>query len=463
MSQEKVVLCDTPNKFARSPQIELYEHSAVFHGYQEFVLTRDTISVLPGDSNLQAKQTLIAPYFEPRYLVKRTVLDLGANAGFFCFWALQKGAQKAIAVDIDDAYLQMVRDAKTRLEFHDLDIVKANVADQKNPADIVLATALVHWIYSCTALFGSLDAVVERLARLTNYMLIVEWIDPEDPAIGFFHHTDWNKDVASAPYDRSVFEIALADHFKRYCQLGDISSTRRLYAAFNTEHEIDLSSPLPLIMPEKALIYSKLLTKNDGVEYWSRVYDGGDVIRKQATLDLAAREALFLSQLESDYFPKVLAVESDGRYSSLTLEKIDGLPISKVAEKILATPSSFYAFIQHCLRLLGELVDKGITHRDIRPENILFRNCKPVLIDFGWAVSDARPYFTPKFLGDLERPRDGSFCDVYSMGKVLKDLNGGRYPEFNLILDLMVEEDASLRVNDLYMLEDLLRVIVTNR
>jgi SAM-dependent methyltransferase len=459
VSQEKVVLCDTPNKFARSPLIELYEHSAVFHGYQEFVLTRDTVSALPVDSNLQAKQTLLAPYFEPRYLRKRTVLDLGANAGFFCFWALQKGAQKAVAVDIDDAYLQMVRDAKTHLEFHDLDVVKANVANQKDPADIVLATALVHWIYSCTALFGCLDAVVEKLARLTNYMLIVEWIDPEDSAIGFFHHTDWNKDAVSAPYDLSTFEKALTNNFKRYRHVGDISPTRRLYVAFNTEHEIDLSAPLPLILPEKALIHSKLLTKNDGAEYWSRVYDGGDVIKKQATLDLAAREAFFLSQLESNYFPKVLAVESEGSFSLLTLEKIDGQLLSKVAGNILATPSSFYSFIQHCLRLLGELAAQGITHRDIRPDNILFRDSKPVLIDFGWAVSDANPYFTPKFLGDIERPQDGSFCDAYSMGKVLKGLNAGRYPEFDLVLDLMVEEDASLRIIDLHILEDLLRVI----
>jgi hypothetical protein len=54
--------------------------------------------------------------------------------------------RRLIAVDIDDAYLQMVREVKTHLEFHDLDIVKANVANQNDPVDIVLATALVHMI-----------------------------------------------------------------------------------------------------------------------------------------------------------------------------------------------------------------------------------------------------------------------------------------------------------------------------
>ena len=36
---------------------------------------------------------------------------------------------------------------------------------------MVLALALVHWVYSCTADFGSLGAVVEWLSRLTRYAL----------------------------------------------------------------------------------------------------------------------------------------------------------------------------------------------------------------------------------------------------------------------------------------------------
>lgn len=461
MGKETAVICDTPNKFARAPQIELYDHSAIFHGYQEFVLTKDAVRALPEDPSLQRKQKLLASYFCPRYLERRVVLDLGANAGFFCFWALQQGAEQAVAVDIDESYLQMVRDAKSRLEFHQLDIVNTNVADWKHPADVVLATALVHWVYSCTALFGSLDSVIERLARLTNYMLIVEWIEPEDSAIAFFHHIDWNQKTINAPYTLAAFERALADHFERYHIVGDILPTRRLYVAFRTEHEINLSGPLPLLRPKESVISSCLLAQHDGVEYWSRVYENGDAILKQATLDLAAREAFFLSQFKSDYFPRLLAVRSEETYSLVTLEKIDGLPLSKAAENILTSPSGFYAFIQHCLCILSELQGKGIVHRDIRPENILVRDDKPVLIDFGWAVSHERRYATPKFLGGAERPLDGSFCDLYSMGKVLKQLNSQHYPEFDLVLNLMAEEDPLFRITEVGMLEELLRVIVS--
>jgi len=460
VAQEKVLLCDTPNQFARPLQVELREHSVVFHGYQEFLLTRDTVSVLPEDSNLQSKQKLLASYFQPRYLAKRTVLDLGANAGFFSFWALQKGAGKAIAVDVDENYLQAIENAKSRMEFTSLEIVNTNITDWNTPAEVVLAIALVHWIYSCTAFLGSLNAVVKKLAGLTKYLLLVEWVDPQDPAMQFFHHIDWNKHSVSGPYTLEEFERSLACHFVRYELIGHVSPTRRLYAAFGTEREIDLSGPLPPIMRNEALIYSRLLMREDGVEYWSRVYDGGDFIQKQTTLDLAEREAYFLSQLTSDYFPRVIEFKSETTYSWVKLEKIQGVSLKKVAESVLASASGLYELIYHCLCLLSELQAKRIVHRDIRPDNILMRNAKPVLIDFGWAISDAKPYFSPRPLGGSERPPDGSFCDVYSMGIMLKRFNDHRYPEFDLVLDLMAEEEPSLRVMDLGILKELSRVII---
>jgi hypothetical protein len=107
--------------------------------------------------------TLVSVIFRSRSQ-RRVLLPLG----------FAKGAEKAIAVDIDDAYLQMVPEVKTHLEFHDLDIVKANVANQNDPADIV----------------------------------------------------------------RSTFEQALTNNFKRYCYLGNISPTRRLYIRFQSRKVI---------------------------------------------------------------------------------------------------------------------------------------------------------------------------------------------------------------------------------
>ena len=55
--------------------------------------------------------------------------------------------------------------------------------------------------------------------------------------------------------------------------------------AFRTDQEID--GPLPLIKDRECVISSRWVARNDGIDYWSRLYDGGNVIFKQATLNLA--------------------------------------------------------------------------------------------------------------------------------------------------------------------------------
>jgi serine/threonine protein kinase len=442
------LICDDPNKYARPPRLEFKDGSAVFHGYQEYTLTKDSVAVSEGDLGLLKKRELLAPFFRANYLSHRTVLDLGANAGFFSFWALQNDADKAVALDMDETYIAMVKDAARVLGFDRLEVVRANFSEWDKPSDIVLALALVHWVYSCTDVFGSVNSIVKRLAELTRYMMVIEWVDPEDPAIKFFHHTNWNREFIREPYTRTGFEASLASHFARYQFVGEVSPTRRLYAAFKSQHEIDLSGPLPFILPKERVIASRCLATHDGVQYWSRVYDDEKVIHKQTTRDLAKREAYFLSKMRGHYFPRVLRAKSLQGFSIVTLEKVRGVDLEEAAKDIRRTPSSFCSFVQDCLGVVAELRRKGISHRDITADNVLVRDGKPVLLDFGWAVSGRRPYFTPDGLGDSGRPSDGSFCDVYSMGKVFDQINQHRYPMFDRVIGLMIEEDASLRVTD---------------
>jgi serine/threonine-protein kinase len=191
------------------------------------------------------------------------------------------------------------------------------------------------------------------------------------------------------------------------------------------------------------------------------VYDDKKRIHKQATLDLAEREVYFLSRLGGNYFPRVLRAKSFRGYSVVVLEKVNGVELKEAMKKIRRTPSSFCSFVQDCLKLVAVLREEGITHRDIRMDNLLVRDGKPVLMDFGWAVSSRRPYFTPEGLGDSGRPPDGTFCDIYSMGKVFEQINRHRYETFDRVIDLMIEQDASLRVTDPHVLMILFALAAT--
>jgi SAM-dependent methyltransferase len=458
-NQGTSILYNDPNRYARPASLDIQQDAITIHGYQEFVVRKHSLSVLDEDQSLRRKRELLYGYLKPRFLSQRSLLDLGANSGFFSFWAIQQGSSKVTALDTDEKYLEILETAKSHLLFSNLDIVNVNVSDWKEPADNVLALALIHWVYSCTSLFGSLDSVIRRFAEISKYMLIVEWIDPSDPAIQFFHHLDWNKNSTDSPYSFEAFEQALQKYFVRYQKIGDVSSTRSLYVAFHSEHEIDFSCPLHLIKPMNTMISGRLLTSYLDVDYWSMIYDIDNKIYKQATLDLAEREGRFLEKFDSPYFPKVTEIASYGNYSVITLEKIAGRPLNSEISNICSSINSFYDFTQHCVNILVELSEKGIVHRDIRNENILVRDGKPVLMDFGWAISGISNYITPPGLGASERPPDGSFCNVYSMGKVLEQVLQHRYPAFDLVISLMTTADTSSRINDLNILKRLFSVV----
>ena len=128
---------------------------------------------------------------------------------------------------------------------------------------------------------------------------------------------------------------------------------------------------------------------------------------------------------------------------------------------VAATSGGLAKFISECLVILRELQDAAIEHRDIRVENIIVRNRRPGLIEFGWAQKKAKPDDLPPFLaglGGLERIPTGVPCDVYSMGKVIEQLIPRKSALFSPLLDqklvrqlaiaALFEELAGLKLPD---------------
>ncbi len=214
-------------------------------------------------------------------------------------------------------------------------------------------------------------------------------------------------------------------------------------------------APLPPILPKESLVSSRLLTQHEGVDYWCVIYEKDAMTYKQTSFDLAEREARILSQLASDYFPRIVDVRSETDYSLITFKKIQGQNIWKASSGINSSVVELYNFIQHCLNMLTELKDKGITHRNIRRENILVQEGKPVLLDFGWAVSEQDPYFSPAGLGGYESDPGGRFSDVYSMGKIFEYVNRQHHQAFDWVISLMTRKDTMLRLTDLTVLKTL--------
>ena len=60
-------------------------------------------------------------------------------------------------------------------------------------ADVVSAFALLHWLWSATEEFGSLQAIVDGLASLARRAVLVQWIDPSDDHVKRFGHFTINR------------------------------------------------------------------------------------------------------------------------------------------------------------------------------------------------------------------------------------------------------------------------------
>lgn len=149
-------------------------------------------------------------------------------------------ASRALALDHDTECLANMAAANKHLGISNVHPTKFDFTDSGShgQVDIVIAMALVHWVYSCTSNYGCLTKIVERLCSMCTEYLIVEWIAPEDAAIQLFHHTDFNTGIHKEPYTTENFERAIrASGFTVVETLPTETHTRTTYVLSRTSAE----------------------------------------------------------------------------------------------------------------------------------------------------------------------------------------------------------------------------------
>ena len=311
-----------------------------------------------------------------------------------------------------------------------------------------------------------------QLTEATNPVKLFEYLSAGKPVVAtdlheLRYYQEYVRLAASVDEWLEAIELALQDNSpalveKRIRFARQNTWDERMYLIEDAiqrleQDNIYVSESLPLILPEEHLISCKLLTQHNGADYWCLIYEKDNVLYKQASFDLAEREAHFLSQMESDYFPTFLDVKSEQGYSVITFNKIYWQNLNDALSHINSSLSEMHDFIQHCLNILVKLKERGITHRNICRDTVFVQNGKPVLLDFSWAISETEPYFAAAGLGGYERVPDSSFSDVYSMGKILEYVNRQHYHAFDWVISLMTMKDAQMRITDLMVLKTLFK------
>lgn len=220
-----------PNRHAERSQLIVSDSLLTVRGYQRFTVNRATHHIIPVGTNSITKYNILNEFLK-RHIADVSFLDIGSNNGLFVFLAAHYGARHATGVDIDETYLGTAREISRLAKFNEVRFDNENFENVTVPADVVLFLSMLHWVYSKTSLYGSLEKIINHLAGLTRHCLIIEWISPDDHKIKRDCHLTYNQKIIVEPYDFDHFEQALKKHFGRYELLGVNTPTRLVYVAW---------------------------------------------------------------------------------------------------------------------------------------------------------------------------------------------------------------------------------------
>ena len=227
--KKRPVLFNNPNKYAPKTDFKIYKDYININGYQEFKLYKDKLIPSKTSYDLYKKNEMLSNFFNHAQLQNKSYLDLGAGLGYFSFLAAIYKA-KVTAIDIDKEYIDIINRAKRHFKINNLKTMNIQISQLNKTSDIICALSIIHWIYSCTEVFGSLDLILKFLSKITKETLIIEWIEPEDEAINYFKHIDFNENYVTDKYCKDLFIIALKKHFSSFESLGYTREhTREIY------------------------------------------------------------------------------------------------------------------------------------------------------------------------------------------------------------------------------------------
>lgn len=189
------------------PNLEIKENKIIVSGYHKYEIIENKINL----KGKKQKFKIISDLLKEYYLEKEcnSLTDIGCSNGLFSLQSIFFG-YNVFALDHDDECINLINLIKTELKLENLESLKYSFGDDINKkSDIVIMLALIHWIYSCTTIYGNFDDIFTYINKYVNKYLFIEWIDPTDSVIKKFKHLDFNKKSHKVEYNVKNFEKSL--------------------------------------------------------------------------------------------------------------------------------------------------------------------------------------------------------------------------------------------------------------
>jgi serine/threonine-protein kinase len=170
-----------------------------------------------------------------------------------------------------------------------------------------------------------------------------------------------------------------------------------------------------------------------------RIRQGADEQERQRLW----REARVAASVSHPNVCQLYEIEEDGAELFLTMELLDGEPLSARLERGALSPAEAGQITLAVLSALGALHDQGIVHRDLKPSNIFLSRHGVKLLDFGIAravpgasgvpgalTQSGLIVGTPRYMApeQLEGHTVDLRSDLFALGMVLYEMVAGRPP-----------------------------------
>ena len=185
----------------------------------------------------------------------------------------------------------------------------------------------------------------------------------------------------------------------------------------------------------------RALDRKLGREVALKTLAGGRVVTS-AMRERQLREARAVARLEHPGIVQLYDCFEDGGQLFLTMRIVRGPTLSSVIAQGPMAPAEAARIVAEVARTLAYAHEQGVTHRDIKPGNILLEQGRPVLMDFGLALSadsddmrltaEGQIMGTPAYMAPEqitgETEGAGPAVDQYALGVTLYELLAGEPP-----------------------------------
>jgi hypothetical protein len=207
---EKISVSSRRNKEGSQsevPKIKIKQSRIFVSGYQKYIIYKDRIDYETKKQKYNKIKEILLDLKKKHNI--DSVTDIGCSAGIASYISYFLNINKTYALDHDNEYLEIIRKINNKFNITNVIPEHFSFGDSMVNSDVIMMLALIHWIYSCTNLYGNFKDIFEYLNKYVNKYLLIEWIDPNDKAIQIFNHINYNKDIIKEEYSKENFEKGL--------------------------------------------------------------------------------------------------------------------------------------------------------------------------------------------------------------------------------------------------------------